>query len=302
MNDLPDAFPENRDLALEMEALLLDAEGIGDAAGVATLYEPLRFTGVTVVTPARDEKWARKHEDRNPHARDVGLDGCGRNIRTYDLQVPSRASGGRLPTPNRPAGSPRTARMPPLPEADRPGAAMTPGRAVPIIGVRESANGGKAVMKMDRGLQLEVLRFCRDAYPANVQLADSPFWEHPDIHANLIYLLELGLISGTLVNGNVEIWNPGITAAGLDFLEDDGGVSSMLRTITVKIDRDDLRSLIAARVEAEDLPPDEKSRLSHAMRSLPEQTLRELTARLVDEAVDQLPGALRLFQTYAGLS
>ena len=192
--------------------------------------------------------------------------------------------------------------MPPLPEADRPGAAMTPGRAVPTIGVRESADGGKAVMKMDRGLQLEVLRFCRDAYPANVQLVDSPFWEHPDIHANLIYLLELELISGTLVNGSVEIWNPGITAAGLDFLEDDGGVSAMLRTITVKIDRDDLRSLIAARVEAEDLPPDEKSRLSHAMRSLPEQTLRELTARLVNEAVDHLPGALRLFQTYAGLS
>ena len=157
-------------------------------------------------------------------------------------------------------------------------------------------------MQLDRELQLEVLRYCRDAYPANVELNDTPFRDRPDIHANLIYLFDHELIGGTLVNGNMELWNPGITAAGLDFLEDDGGLSAMLRTITVKIDRDDLRSLIAARVEASDLPAEEKASLSHAMRSLPEQALRDLTTRLVNEAVDQWPGALRLFQAFAGLS
>ena len=93
-----------------------------------------------------------------------------------------------------------------------------------------------------------------------------------------------------------------ITAKGLDFLEDDGGISAILRTITVKIDREDLRSLIATRVEASDLPPEEKATLSHAMRSLPAQALRDLTTHLVNEALDQWPDALRLFQIYAGVS
>ena len=83
-------------------------------------------------------------------------------------------------------------------------------------------------MKIDRDLQLEVLSFCRDAYPASADLTQSPFWDHPHIHANLIYLQEHQLIDGTLVNGNMEIWNPGITAKGLDFLEDDGGLSAIL--------------------------------------------------------------------------
>ena len=156
-------------------------------------------------------------------------------------------------------------------------------------------------MRLDRDLQREILLSCRQAYPGWVEHTDEE-QGRDDFHANLIYLYEHKLITGTLINGNVELVRPRITATGLDFLEDDGGVSAILQTITVKIDQDDLRSLIATRVEESDLPPEEKAPLSHAMRSLPAQALRDLTTRLVNEAVDQWPGALRLFQTYAGLS
>ena len=105
------------------------------------------------------------------------------------------------------------------------------------------------------------------AYPASAELTQSPFWDHPHIHANLIYLQEHQLIDGTLVNGNMEIWNPGITAKGLDFLEDDGGLSAILGAITVKLDPDDLRALIAARIEESDLPTEQ--RLRSAMRWAP---------------------------------
>ena len=153
-------------------------------------------------------------------------------------------------------------------------------------------------MKLDRDLQLEILKLCRDAYPVRAQDRDLP--RHPELQANLIYLYEHELIGGILVNGNTELVAPQITAAGLDFLEDDGGVSAILKSVTVKLDRDDLRALIEARVEASNLPPDEKSRLTHAIRSLSAQALRDLTTRLVNEAVDRLPDAVRLFQTYAG--
>ena len=156
-------------------------------------------------------------------------------------------------------------------------------------------------MKLDRDLQREVLLSCREAYPGYVEYAHEE--RHRErLQANLIYLHEHGLITGKLVNGNVELVDPRITATGLDFLEDDGGVSAILRTVTVKMDQDDLRSLIAARIESSDLLPEEKASLSHAMRSLPAQVLRDLTTRLVNDAVGQWPGALRLFQMFAGSS
>ena len=154
--------------------------------------------------------------------------------------------------------------------------------------------------KIDRNLQLEILRLGRDVYPNRIEDMDLPL--HPELQANLIYLYELDLILGSLVNGNTELRNPQITAKGLDFLEDDGGVSAILNTVTVKIDQDDLRLLIAARVETSDLPPEEKDSLIRAMRSLPAQALRSLTTRLVNEAVENLPDALRLFQSYASVS
>ena len=131
-------------------------------------------------------------------------------------------------------------------------------------------------MKLDRSLQFRLLQECRNAYPG--ALEDKNEIRDPDVNANLIYLYEHELIVGTLVNGNVEIRRPQITAKGLDFLEDDGGISAILGTITVKIDRDDLRSLIAAHVEASDLPVEEKGALSDAMRSLSAQALRELVS------------------------
>ena len=155
-------------------------------------------------------------------------------------------------------------------------------------------------MRLDRELQLEVLRLCREAYPRYADLADLPRPEHPELQPNLLYLAEHELITGVEFHHGTQLTAPRITAEGLDFLEDDGGLSAMLRTVTVKLDPDDLRTLMVARVEASDLPDGEKHRLSHALRSLPAQTLRDLTNRLVNEAVDRLPGAVQLFQMYAG--
>ena len=121
-------------------------------------------------------------------------------------------------------------------------------------------------MRLDRDLHRQVLLECREAYPGWVEYTHEE-QVRDGFQANLISLHEHGLITGTLINGNAELIRPRITATGLDFLEDDGGVGAILRTITVKIDQDDLRSLIAARVEASDLPPEEKAPLSHAMRS-----------------------------------
>ena len=150
-------------------------------------------------------------------------------------------------------------------------------------------------MKLDRELQLEILRALRDKYPDSVEWGDFDF---PEFSANYMYLEEHGLIRSfeNEVRGRELCLR--ITAEGLDFLEDDGGVGAVLRTFTVKLNPDDLRALMAARIESSNLPAEEKSSLAHAIRSLPAQALRDLTTRLVNEAVNQWPGALQLFQTY----
>ena len=155
-------------------------------------------------------------------------------------------------------------------------------------------------MRLDRELQLDVLRTLREAYPADAEKL--PHAEDPNIMGNLWYLYEHELIEGVAVEGAVPTFVPHrITARGLDLLEDDGGLSAILGVVTVRFTPDHLRSLMAARIESSELPAEEKSRLADTMRSLSAQTLRDLTTRLVNEAMSRWPDAFRILQTYADL-
>ena len=71
---------------------------------------------------------------------------------------------------------------------------------------------------------------------------------------------------------------------------------------TIKLDSDDLRALMVSRVEASDLPPKEKQRRIHAIRSFSASVLRDATVRWATEALVRLPDAVQLFQTGAGPS
>ena len=158
-------------------------------------------------------------------------------------------------------------------------------------------------MNLDRALQIDVLRALRDAYPRILNPSTLECADHPDFQSNLFYLSEHGLITGSSVGdgpmGGFILAR--ITAEGLDFLEDDGGVSAAVRTVTVRIDPDHLRSLMAARIEASDMPAEEKSRWAHAIRSLSERALGELATQAVRQLLDQWPAAIRLLQKYLSL-
>ena len=154
-------------------------------------------------------------------------------------------------------------------------------------------------MRLNRELQLDVLRALRDAYPSGA--GDLPHAEDPNFPGNLWYLREHGLITAKSARPpHVYFFDCTITARGLDLLEDDGGLSAILGTITVKIDPDNLRSLMATQIEASELPADERSRVAQAMRSLPAQALQDLTTRIVNDAVSGWPRAIQLIQLFAG--
>ncbi|MGJ7495567.1 hypothetical protein ACSFA8_10850 [Variovorax sp. RT4R15] len=165
-------------------------------------------------------------------------------------------------------------------------------------------------MKLDRKLQREVLGILRDTYPRpeqsrlfNTAGCDSDRDEQ--IAANLIYLEEHGLVRSGIefsLNGAV-IYQGGatITAAGLDFLEDDGGLTAILGTVTVKLHADTIRDLMLAKVEASGLPAPEKSALSKAISTLSGEALKEVAKKLVAAGMDNAPDAITFIRQVTGL-
>ncbi|MGA9219671.1 MAG: hypothetical protein WBZ57_00605, partial [Pseudomonas graminis] len=122
-------------------------------------------------------------------------------------------------------------------------------------------------MKLDRNLQRKILTRLADAYPHGLsnqefdELVESV--EEQTVDANIHYLAQHGLIGDCLsfaMSGEIMI-NLGklvCTAQGMDFLADDGGVGAILGTVTVKLHEDTLRQLIEAKIQAADIPAEQK--------------------------------------------
>lgn len=154
-------------------------------------------------------------------------------------------------------------------------------------------------MKLSRELQREMLEHLRDCYPDGsdevVNLGD-----HEQCTGNLYYLRELSLVTlldSEYISGERAIHLATITAKGLDFIEDDGGVGAILGTVTVKLHEDTLRQLIEAKVQASDLPAEQKSGILKALREAPGETTKQLITKLVDLGMENAPRAIPLIQT-----
>lgn len=157
---------------------------------------------------------------------------------------------------------------------------------------------------MDRALQRTVLQQLAAVYPKGLQPAqmglqdDTPSWTF-----QAMYLHENGLIRADVsqyMGGGMSVHFATITARGLDFLQDDGGLSAILNTLTVRLDAEQLRLLIEQKVDESDMPPAEKSKLKKWLREAGGAGLKEATTRLVNAALDHAPDALQLLRTMLG--
>lgn len=111
-------------------------------------------------------------------------------------------------------------------------------------------------MNLNRSLQLRMLQALRESYPAHTPHFTQRFESDPDFIPNLHYLKGHGLLTGVEVKTSIppQLLNIRITEAGVDFLEDDGGIGAILRTVTVKLDAEQLRQILAGKVEALSIP------------------------------------------------
>ena len=157
---------------------------------------------------------------------------------------------------------------------------------------------------LDRDLQRTLLLQLRAPYPGVLRSAQlRPDADRPEMLRNAAYLTEHGLIASEItqyLDGTIRLQSAKLTAKGLDFLEQDGGLTAMLGVVTVRLDAETIKGLIADKIEASPLPAAEKSRLIAWLQQAGQEGLKEATKRLVVAALDHVPEALQLLQTLPG--
>jgi hypothetical protein len=96
-------------------------------------------------------------------------------------------------------------------------------------------------LKLNRTMQRKVLEVCAAIYPEQIDpmalLAACNVEDSEPFMANVAYLAEHGLVDckvRRIINGPAALGVCMITARGLDFLADDGGLTAILGTRVVK--------------------------------------------------------------------
>ena len=141
-------------------------------------------------------------------------------------------------------------------------------------------------------------------YPGHILAADlAAVVPGNALRVNIAYLHEHGLVAADfaeVLRGGPHLTRAKITADGIDFLEDDGGLRAILGVVTIKLHEEDLRQLIEARIRESEEDPSQKQRLLDQLRELPAETTKHLALQLVDAGLKNWPLALPLLQRFLG--
>jgi hypothetical protein len=152
-------------------------------------------------------------------------------------------------------------------------------------------------MSLDREYQHELLKQLAESYPLPFDIRQiARAWDDAAefrYAANMCYLEEHGLVEANVTYGldhHLSFSLPKITARGLDFLADDGGLSAILGVVTVKIHEESLRALLLAKAESlSGATPEEQSAVVEAVRNLPARSIQTVADKLIALGVEHLP-------------
>ena len=160
-------------------------------------------------------------------------------------------------------------------------------------------------MRLDREYQLKLLSMLSEHFPNNYYaLAEHLPPESTDeveakYVANILYLEEHGLVVshvGRNLDGTFNIGAPIITANGLDFLKDDGGLRAILGIVTVRLEADTLKAILEAKINESHADQSLKIKMISQLRDLPLAATKHLASELLKKALDHLPDAIQSIQ------
>jgi len=161
-------------------------------------------------------------------------------------------------------------------------------------------------MRLDRSDMRKILEVLYESYPENVgtdELVAQTGLDEADIAISCIYLDEHELvaaeISQTLDSSMAEsvVWAK-ITARGIDFIRDDGGLSAILGVVTVKLHEETIRDLLLGGVAASPAPEAEKSALREAIKKAPATAFNSVVQGLIGVAMSKGPEAVQFLANH----
>lgn len=158
-------------------------------------------------------------------------------------------------------------------------------------------------MKLNRTAQRDLLQRAEAAYPGPLVFTATEQTD-PAVLVNASYLRGHGLLDCSIADSfgtPIAVVTATITVRGLDFLADDGGLTAVLGTVTVRLHDDTLRALLLQRVAQSDLPIAEKETMTDHLKSVPGEVLSNLTTRFLEEGLTRLPDAIPLLTKLLGL-
>ncbi len=146
---------------------------------------------------------------------------------------------------------------------------------------------------LDREFQKSILTELAEIYPHSADLRRS-FQEHEArrLTVNLHYLAENGLIAlnaQTMMDQSIDLRSCKITASGLDFISNDGGLSAILGVVTVKLHEDTVKALLIEKVQSSDADDGVKASLVQKLKALPAEAMQQLTMQALEKGVQSLP-------------
>lgn len=149
---------------------------------------------------------------------------------------------------------------------------------------------------LDRAYQHELLVELAQHYPQRHHVRRN---DGDKYVKNIHYLHELRLVEANfsqLLNGTLSVNRCKISARGLDFLQDDGGMSAILNLVTVKLHDDTIRQLLIEKVQDAQEDPTVKAELVDAIRTAPAELLKSATQKALEAGIQNLPNAVQLLQ------
>lgn len=155
---------------------------------------------------------------------------------------------------------------------------------------------------LDRSLQKDMLNILAESYPNFVDVPRT--FAHISenvVRVNLCYLGEHGLVdvrTAQALNAPLAVLRAAITASGLDFLQDDGGLGAVLGVVTVKFHDETIKTLLADRVRAEVHDPTVRDRLLDTIKGLPADATKNIAEKVIEYGVG-IVGA-GMLQTWIG--
>ena len=153
---------------------------------------------------------------------------------------------------------------------------------------------------IDRELQLKLLSGLSGAYPDGydfrriLELAPQGTPANK-ITSNLKYLEDHGLVALTVfhdISEGMQVVRAKITAKGLDFLADDGGLTAVLGVVTVKLHADTIKDLVIAKIQSSEAKPSVKEDLISTIKKLPARGLEKLLFAGFEKGIGAVPNVV----------